>query len=252
MAKGKNALHSLSVSLIAMGVLTALGFGIYSAMHSSLFLLNQVNVQPMTANYPLTSEKVVALARAPVGHANLMNMDLQPIEARLLKSPWIKGVVLSKQFPSTLSIQIIERSPIALLNEVKGNIAYVEKDGTLFEDAAMIYPKDLPILTGFSENDPAALLKVNDFIVNWFGTLKLSSISFDEKLGLRAVISYPMKNQQLMRTILELGLNIEEAASIPQAHFLRVLNYLADRSMTASKIWLGDGKKIVVKISRAP
>ena len=39
--------------------------------------------------------------------------------------------------------------------------------------------------------------------------LKLSSVSFDLKTGLRAVVIYPLKNKQNMRAVLELGQNIE-------------------------------------------
>jgi hypothetical protein len=64
------------------------------------------------------------------------------------------------------------------------------------------------------------------------------------------MISYPLKNHHPMRTILELGLNLEEASAIPVSHLRKVLEYVASRAQPASRIWLGDGKKIVVKISR--
>ena len=247
----KNALHVLA----ATAVVLLMGFGIEEAIHSSLFRLKAVEVTAFSDGYPLTRDQVLNLAKVPLGKYSLFDIHLTPVEQRLLGHPWIKGVVLGKQFPDTLSIKVVERVPVALLTEAHGKVLYLEKDGTLFEDQAMVYSKDLPILSGFSGTSTDHLKKVDQFIETWFNPeqvpgIRLSSISYDEKLGLRAVILYPLKNQQWMRTILEMGLNIEEASTIPQQRLLKVLAYLSERSMQASKIWLGDGKKIVVKISR--
>ena len=249
----KNALHS-AIAVIVLGLLT---FGVYRAVHSSLFQLNHVDVEALSEGYPLTPEQILHLARIPLGQWNLYEADLSPVERRLMQQPWVKGVVLGKEFPNTLSLKIVERKPVALLSGSDGHVVYLEEDGTTFEDQAMVYPHDLPILTGFSVDNVYLLKKVNHFIETWFSPekmpkVKLSAIHFDEKVGLRAMIAYPMKNQKQMRTVLELGLNLEEASAIPQAKLLKVLNYLAVRSMPASKIWLGDGKKIVVKLARRP
>jgi cell division septal protein FtsQ len=238
----KNALHALA----AFVVLCLMSFGVFRAVHSSLFSLKRVEVEALSEGYPLTRDQVLHLARVPLEKYNLFEIDLKPFEGRLMKHPWVKGVVLGKQFPNTLSLKIIERNPVALLSEDKGRVFYLEEDGTSFEDQSMVYAK---------ADNIYVLKKVNQFVADWFSRekmprLKLSSVSYDEKLGLRAVVAYPMKNKKQMRTVLELGLNIEEATLIPQDRLLRVLEYLGDRSMQASKIWLGDGKKIVVKMAR--
>lgn len=248
---GTNAVHWL----VGLGILAVLSAGIHQAVHSSLFVLKNATVEPFTVDYPMTPEKILDMARVPIGRASLFDLNLVPIEARLMKNPWVKGVIVGKQFPNTLSLKIIERVPVALLTEKNGRVLYLEQDGTTFEDQGMVYPKDLPILVGFSAEKIDVLRKLNSFIHTWFSTenlpkVKLSSIHFDEKLGLRAVVSYPMKNHQQMRSVLELGLNVEEASLIPGKHLQQVLSYLSDHSMSASKIWLGDGKKIVVKVSR--
>jgi hypothetical protein len=245
----KNALHWLAGCLGFSFLL----FGIYEASHSSLFLLRSVSVTPLSAGYPLTQAKVLDLAKVPVGHASLFSFNMAPIQSRLLKYPWVKGVVVGKQFPSSLSLTVIERKPVALLTEANGRVLYLEEDGTTFEDQAMTYAKDLPILEGFSAQNIETLKNANQFIGNWFSPehfpgLKVSSLSYDEKLGLRAVVAYPEKNQKQMRLVIELGLNLEEASLVPSEHLKHVLDYLSQHSMQPSKIWLGDGKKIVVKV----
>jgi hypothetical protein len=248
-SSSKNALHWLA-GLAGIGALT---LGLYQAVHSSLFVLHTVNVTPISVGYPITSEKVLELAKVPVGRVSLFDFSMEPIEARLMKNPWVKGVVVGKQFPGTLSLTVVERNPVALLSETNGRIVYLEDDGTTFEDQTMVYAKDLPIFSGFSAQNIETLKQANQFILTWFSNekfpgMKVSSLSYDEKLGLRAVVSTPQKNQKQMRVVVELGLNLEEASLIPQEHFKQVLKYLSDHSMQASKVWLGDGKKIVVKV----
>jgi hypothetical protein len=249
------ALRNLGHWALGLLVIGAIGFGVKQATRSSLFLLKSVVVEPITANYPLSRETVLELARVPLGSQSLFDLNMAPIELRLLRHPWVKGVIVGKQFPSTLSLKIVERDPVALLTEGNGRVLYLESDGTPFEDEAMVYSGDLPILTGFSSKNIDLLKRLNTFIQTWFAQekipgLKLSSISYDEKMGLRAMISYPLKDRQQMRTVLELGLNLEEASGIPADHLRKVLEYVAGKAQPASRIWLGDGKKIVVKFSR--
>jgi hypothetical protein len=249
----RNILHGV----LGVLVLLALGFGVLQASRSSIFQLRAVRVEPFSPGYPLTKELVLDMAKAPVGRVSLFQMDLGPMEARITRHPWVKGVIIGKQFPGTLSFKIIERVPVALLSESNGRVLYLEQDGSTFEDKAMVYPVDLPILTGFSAQEISTLKSLNRFMETWFSPerlpgLKLSSLSYDEKQGLKAMVLYPMKNQRLMRTVIELGLNLEEANGVSSTHLKQVFDYLSARSQPASKIWLGDGKKIVVKFSRGP
>jgi hypothetical protein len=249
----RNLLHAGIAGL----VLLAMGFGVLQASRSSIFLLKAVKVESLSPGYPITRDAVLEMAKAPIGRVSLFHLDLEPMENRLTRNPWVKGVVIGKQFPGTLSLKIIERTPVALLSESTGRILYLEEDGSTFEDRAMVYPADLPILTGFPAADLPTLKALNQFMRTWFSAerlpgLRLSSLSYDEKSGLKAMVLYPMKNQKLMRTVIELGLNLDEANGVSSAHLRQVFDYLSNRSQPASKIWLGDGKKIVVKFSRGP
>ena len=249
--KGKNALHVLA----AVAVAGLLIFGLIRAKNSTLFQLKKVSVAPISEGYPLTAEQVLQLAKIQIHDQNLFQFDMKPVEERLLKNPWIKGVVIGKEFPDTISLKVIERSPIALVNGSRGKVSYLEEDGTVFEDHSIVYAKDLPILQGFTFEDQATLGQLRSLLFEWFKEssipgLRVSSVSFDTKLGLRAVVSYPMKNGKLMRPVIEMGINIDEALTTTQFSRRKVLEYLSGKSLPASKIWLGDGKKIVVKMSR--
>lgn len=247
----KNALHVLA----AVGVLLLMVFGIYHAMNSSLFKLKTVTVEPMSEGYPITQAQVLQMAKIQIGNQSLFDFNLEPIESRIVKNPWVKGVVIGKQFPDTISLKIVERNPIALLAQNHGKVLYLESDGTVFEDQSIVYSKDLPILKGFDIKNEALMKQLNALMFDWFKEasfpgLRLSSLSYDSKMGLRAVVVYPLKNGQFMRPTIELGLDPDEALQITQGSLRKVLDYLSGKSLPASKIWLGDGKKIVVKMSR--
>jgi len=249
--KDRNALHVLA----AVCVLGVLIYGFVRAKHSSLFQLKKVTVETISNGYPLTPDQVLQMAKIQLNTQNLFDLNMKPIEARLLKHPWVKGVVIGKEFPNTVSLKVVERKPIALVNGQHGKVAYLEEDGTVFEDLSIVYSKDLPILQGFTIHDELTMKQLRALLFEWFEEsripgLKVSSVSYDPKLGLRAVVSYPLKNGQLMRPVIELGINLDEALTTTQSSLRKVLEYLSGKSLPASKIWLGDGKKIVVKMSR--
>lgn len=198
---------------------------------------------------------IEAMLQLPRGKTSLVDLDLKPVEKRLVRHPWVKGVVLSKQFPNTLQVQVIERTPIALIAGQQGQMVYIEKDGTQFEEKGTSYGKELPLLTGVMTSDTEGVKQMIDFVQTWFDReqipgVRLSSLSLDPQLGLRAVIVFPLAKNGLMRSILELGLNLDEARAVSPEGLRLVLQYLSERSKPASRIWLGDGKKIVVKMAR--
>ena len=252
----KNVLHIM----VAVSVMVACLLGIHRALHSSLFSLDAVAVEPLSKNYPLSADQVLKIARVEIQSGNnsginLVGLDLKPIEARLIRHPWIKGVVLEKRFPGSLLIRVIERNPAVMVEGKGGKMVYLESDGALFEDSSLSFSKELPIVSGISFQDEALLHRTVEFITKWFDPekapgLKLSALNYDEKLGLRAVVSYPLKNKSQMRTLLEMGINMDEVEQVEQGRLMMVLHYLSEKSMPASKIWLGDGKKIVVKVAR--
>ena len=63
----KNALHWLT-GLVVLG---ALSVGVVQSIHSSLFFLRNVKLEPMSAGYPLSQKMVLDLAKVPVGTVSL-------------------------------------------------------------------------------------------------------------------------------------------------------------------------------------
>ncbi|MES1167163.1 MAG: FtsQ-type POTRA domain-containing protein, partial [Pseudomonadota bacterium] len=73
-------------------------------------------------------EKALVLPR----NITLMELDLPPLQQRLLASGQVRSVVLTKTFPSTLTVKITERRPVARLRAETGRDFIVARDGVVF------------------------------------------------------------------------------------------------------------------------
>ena len=65
-------------------------------------------------------------------NVTLMELDLARLQQRLLAHGQVRSVRLTKQFPSTLSVVLTERSPVARLRAEDGRDLLVSRDGVLF------------------------------------------------------------------------------------------------------------------------
>lgn len=86
-------------------------------------------------------------------NASLMELDLYELRAKLLTCAQVRSATLTRNFPSTLSISVSERSPVArIMAQHNGaqQVVLVARDGTVFEgigfDPEMV--KTLPWLDG--------------------------------------------------------------------------------------------------------
>jgi len=81
----------------------------------------------------LTRSDVLRMAQIAVG-VNVFMLDAGAAERRLEADPWVAEATISKHLPSTLVVEIKERSPVALI-ESTGFLRLVAEDGTLLDVA---------------------------------------------------------------------------------------------------------------------
>ena len=79
-----------------------------------MFLLQVIELSDLPEAAPVDAQAITQLAALPVGQVNLFDLDLKPVEERILSHPWIREVRLEKHFPQTLSISVVFREPQAL------------------------------------------------------------------------------------------------------------------------------------------
>ncbi len=85
--------------------------------------------------------------------SSLLGVSMDEINVReigmLLEShPFVHAARVSKIFPTTLHIEIVERKPIALLNMKP--IFYVDSEGVVLPDLGKVGDKIIPIMSGFN------------------------------------------------------------------------------------------------------
>jgi cell division protein FtsQ len=81
----------------------------------------------------LTRSDVLRRAQIAVG-VNVFMLDAGSAERRLEADPWVMEATIAKHLPSTLVVDIQERSPVAVI-ESTGLLRLVAADGTLLDPA---------------------------------------------------------------------------------------------------------------------
>ncbi len=93
--------------------------------------------------------------------ANILRIDLQRLQSRLEKNPWIKKAGIRRVLPSDLVIHVQERSPSAIL-ELGGELMLADSDGVLLDSYDPIYGKlDAPVIKGFLGKDAGSYRRNN-------------------------------------------------------------------------------------------
>lgn len=88
-------------------------------------------------------ERARELARIPARHP-MLRVDTDGAEARIAKLPQVQRVVVSRSWPSTISIELFERAPVAYFRAYDG-IRLVDRHGVPFHRVREV-PAKLPEL----------------------------------------------------------------------------------------------------------
>lgn len=98
------------------------------------------------------------------GNESLLRLSSKELEARLLKSPWIKAVSFRKDFPHRFTVRIEESMPYALL-EMNGRTFFIDDKGNILEELKGEAIPFLPIISGDPfKNSPDVLGEVLNLV----------------------------------------------------------------------------------------
>lgn len=111
-----------------------------------------------------------------LGDQYLFTVSESKVKQFLLKNPTIKNVVIKKQYPGTLKIEVVYRQEVAQINTNKG-IYIVDGDGFVFEKVST--PSALPVL---KLDNKEVDLNTNITQKNIKTALKILEISEDKNL----------------------------------------------------------------------
>lgn len=100
-----------------------------------------------------------AITRRYVG-VNFFKIDLDRVQRDLGSLAWIQRISIEKKIPDTLRINVVERTPVAIVRDRDGWLQYVDGSGVvLAELSPSIGDDDLPLIAEASGNELARTVR---------------------------------------------------------------------------------------------
>lgn len=137
------------VAAIVIGIVMFAGYR--AAASASFFQVHRVEVQGTSR---VSAEEVESLVRREVEKTGVWKADLQGLNARLEKLPWVRTAVVSRVLPDGVRVRITERVPRAVARTASGRFRWVDEDAVLLGE--MLPTDQMPpfFLRGLNEDDP--------------------------------------------------------------------------------------------------
>jgi cell division protein FtsQ len=114
------------------------------------FALREIEVH---SGEKVGGSEIVAVAGLSHG-MNLWKVDAAAIEKRIRRHPWVRRVLVRREFPRRIVIDVEERQPRAIV--ALGKLYYVDADGLLFSEVGDSAKAKFPLLTGLRGEDLTA------------------------------------------------------------------------------------------------
>jgi cell division protein FtsQ len=165
------------------------GVTAWLVLNSPIFAVRQIRV---FGNVALTRGEVLDLAGVEDGDS-LFRLSSEEVEQSVRRSPWVGAVEADREWPSTLTLRITERRPVALAEDQAGTFV-VAGDGTVLGRLAG-YIESAPILSG-----PTGL----PYVTRTEETLGQGDLYPGPPPVLRVAASFP---PQLRRAVLRVGID---------------------------------------------
>ncbi len=116
-------------------------------LNNDIFSVREIKV---TAGEKVGGSEIVATAGLSHG-MSIWRVDPQAIEKKVARHPWVKHVLVRREFPRRVVIEIEEREAKAIA--ALGKLYYVDRDGYIFKPVEPGERTDLPMLTGLKPQD---------------------------------------------------------------------------------------------------
>lgn len=138
--------------IVALVVLVVLiGFAVYSVYFSPWLQVRGVDV---TGNSQVSDAAIIRAADVPKGRA-LARVDLHAIAVRVRALPAVKSVDVSRNWPHDVRIDVVERTPVAVVARGDGYVD-LDEDGFTFNHLTAP-PAGLPLVEKGADAEPSAL-----------------------------------------------------------------------------------------------
>ena len=150
---------------------------------NSYFFVREIQVR---GGEKVGGDEIVAMAGLRQG-MNTWRIEPGEIEKKVEKHPWVRRVLVRRDFPRRIVIEVEERTPKAIV--AIGQLYYVDADGVVFKEVGAGENVNFPLLTGLrpeqlAKANPALRGKIQDAVrladLMAKDAHTLSEIHFDE------------------------------------------------------------------------
>lgn len=206
---------------LVLGVAALLLGGWVGVSRSQLFEIESVDV---SGNSRLTADQIVERAALPDG-VTLLRIDTDAVEEALKKDPWISDVSASRRIPSTLSIAVEERVPVAVV-DTGVRFWLVDERGRVLSECSPGGAAELPVVRDVPDfaAEPGV---VTDSKVLRNALAVLAGIS-DELLAVVRTVSAPSVDETALLTASSVEIMIGKAERLDEKSVL-VADILRDK-----------------------
>jgi cell division protein FtsQ len=145
----RKALVFIAIAL----VVTLLGASAWGIYYSSALVTKRVNV---IGTHKLTRTQVSLAAQIPLG-IPLARQDLDAIAERTTTLPAIESAAITRDWPSTITVTVVERRPVLAVRQSSGYVL-VDKAGVAYQTQPVL-PSEV-VLAEVNPGDPPLLSEV--------------------------------------------------------------------------------------------
>ena len=157
------------VALIALDVPAKVGIAAGEAVGDAGFRVKSIDVRGIKRMDPRPVYELAADQKTTA----MPLLDVTTIRQRLLEYGWVKDARVSRRFPDTLVIDIVEREPAALWQD-EDRLTLIDAEGVVLDRVPVSQMPDLPLLIGKGANAHAVAL---DQLLNKAPALKAQLVS---------------------------------------------------------------------------
>jgi cell division protein FtsQ len=150
---GLFVLAIVGVALVALDVPAKIGRAAGEAVGNAGFRVKSVDVQGIKRMDPRPVYEIALDQKTTA----MPLVDVTDIRKRLLEFGWVKDARVSRRFPDTLVIDIVERTPAALWQD-EDRLTLIDAEGVVLDRVPVAQMPDLPLLIGPGANGQAVRL----------------------------------------------------------------------------------------------
>ena len=140
------------VALVVVIILVA--GGVWAAYFSSWLSVKDVDIKGVSGNTTLTDAQVRRAAAVPTG-GPLLRENLAAIRHRVAALAAVKSVEVSREWPTKVRIDVVERTPVAVI-DIGGQLHALDASGVVFSSYQHA-PANLPKVSTSAGTDSEAL-----------------------------------------------------------------------------------------------